>query len=246
MKRTDFSWNLPPELEARLSYDSWGPQRTITEADHLLIVLHQPPTPNQRDREHIIFLRTPDGTLLCNGQPNGAEMLAKLMEDYRAVYQSCEEQYEETNDAKSILTLMERLNPLNRASTNLLATMESAREVHKRDRTLIGARDEANEISRAFDLLVIDAKNALDYQAAKSAEDQAAQATEMADAQHKLNILAAFTFPVMALATLFGMNLPSGLEEAPPTLFWASLGCGAVIGFLIKAWVLGRKVKLPK
>ena len=39
---------------------------------------------------------------------------------------------------------------------------------------------------------------------AKSAEIQAAKAEEMATAQHKLNVLAAITFPVMAVATLFG------------------------------------------
>ncbi len=71
-------------------------------------------------------------------------------------------------------------------------------------------------------IILADAKLALDYRIAQSAEVQMAKATEMTAAQHKLNILAAATFPLMAVATFFGMNLVHGFESAPG-LFWVVL-----------------------
>jgi Mg2+ and Co2+ transporter CorA len=65
----------------------------------------------------------------------------------------------------------------------------------------------------------------------------AAKAEETAAAQHKLNVLAAMTFPVLALAAVFGMNLVYGFESPSPILFWFVLGCGVMVGLLAKDWV---------
>ncbi len=63
----------------------------------------------------------------------------------------------------------------------------------------------------------------------------------MADAQHKLNLLAAVTFPLMAVAALFGMNLLHGYENEPPVVFWSVLGIGVIIGIYTQKWVTRKK-----
>ena len=63
----------------------------------------------------------------------------------------------------------------------------------------------------------------------------------MATAQHKLNVLAAITFPVMAVATLFGMGLIHGLENRSPYLFWCIFALGFVMGIITKRWVSGKR-----
>jgi len=237
MNRKGLNWTLPPEIEARLGENSFGRQRSIFEADHLLIILHAPPATGGVERESVLFLRKPTGTLLCNGFEGGEHKLRKLIADYRACWEECDKEYDAAGSAEDLFKLLERLAPLNRASTNLATALQSARDFVKEDRLLIGMRDEAYDVSRAFDLLLMDAKLKLDYRIAKNAEAQAAKADEMANAQHKLNILAAITFPLMALATLLGMNLHHGLEEKSPAIFFIVLAIGVAIGMVLKGWV---------
>ena len=238
MARLKYSWSLPPEIEVRLGETSYGPQRSIYEAEHLLIILHEPPQESERERKAILFLRRPDGSFHCNGHPHGESKLRGLLERYRTLLSECEQLYESAMTASDLFKLLEQLAPLNRSSTNLASALQAAREYARQDKFLISMRDESNEVSRSFDLLTADAKMALDYRIAKNAEEQAERTEQMAEAQHKLNVLAAFTFPVMALATLMGMNLTHGLENRSPVLFWSALGVGVVIGFIVKGWVM--------
>lgn len=237
MKRKVFNWTLPAEIEARLGDNTFGRQRSIYEADHLLIILHAPPGAGEMEREFVLFFRKPDGALLCNGFEGGEHKLRKLIADYRERWDACDKEYDTATTAEDLFRLLEKLAPLNRASTNLANALQSARDYVKQDKFLISMRDDAYEMSRAFDLLLVDAKLKLDYRIAKNAEAQASKADEMARAQHKLNILAAITFPLMALAALLGMNLRHGLEDKSPVLFFIVLIIGVVIGLVLKRWV---------
>ncbi len=237
MKRKQLNWTLPPEIEARLGEGTYGRQRAIFEAGHLLLVLHAPPAPGTLDRETALFLRRPDGQLLCNGFEGGEHKLRKLLADYRTRWEECDKEYDNANSAEDLFKLLEKLAPLNRASTNVANALQAARDCVKQDKFFIGMRDESYEVSRAFDLLVADAKLKLDYRIAKNAEAEAAKSAEIARAQHKLNILAAITFPIMALATVLGMNLTHGLEEKSPAFFVVVLVTGIAIGLFVKRWV---------
>lgn len=238
MARLNHSWKLPRSIENRLGETSYGPQRAIHEEDHLLVILHEPPAPDELERNPALFLRTPDGQWSCNGYAHGESKLRSLLERYRTQWAECEGMYETAKTASELFKLLERLAPLNRSSTNLANALQSARESAKQDKFLISMRDESNEVSRSFDLLTADAKLALEYRIAKNAEEQAVRTEQMAEAQHKLNVLAAFTFPVMALATMFGMNITHGLEARSPELFWGALAGGIGVGFLVKSWVM--------
>ena len=136
-----------------------------------------------------------------------------------------------------LFNVLDDLAPLTRSAANLSQALQSARELAKGDKLLIAMRDEGYEVSRSFELLFHDAKLALDYRIARSAEAQMAKATEMAVAQHKLNVLAAITFPLMAIATILGMNVVHGLENRSPGVFWAVLLAGIGVGMMAVYWV---------
>jgi len=237
MKRKPLNWTLPPEIEARLGESTYGRQRVIAEANHLLIILHNPPVTDTLDRVPALFLRKPDGTLLANGLDGGALKLRKLLSDYRTRWEECDKAYDTAETAEQLLRLLEALAPLNRSSTNLARALQAARDAAKNDKFLISMRDESEEISRAFDLLTSDAKLKLDYRIAKNSEAQAAQAQAMISAQHRLNVLAAITFPIMAVATVLGMNLRHGFENQSPIFFLLVLVMGVMIGLFVKRWV---------
>jgi len=246
MKRKQFQWQLPEEIENRLGDTSYGRQRAIFEKDHLLIILHAPPAPDDMTREAHVFLRTPEGNYLGNGRENGDVKLRRLLASYQEQYSQYDDACEAATTADDHFQLLEGLLPLNRASTNLHNALQAARDHIEGDTVLIAMRDEAYEVSRNFDLLVSDAKLAFDYHMARNSEIQAAETAEATDAQHKLNILAAITFPLMALAAIFGMNLTHGFEEETPALFWAVFAFGFVIGLLTKAWVTKNRASAAK
>jgi len=73
---------------------------------------------------------------------------------------------------------------------------------------------------------------------AQRAEEQAQNGKRMAGAAHRLNLLAAFFFPIAALTALFGVNLKHGLEDASaPLPFLAVLGAGLILGGLLTLFV---------
>jgi len=237
MKRQQYTWQLPEAIEVRLGDASYGRQRAMFEEGHLLIILHAPPGPDDATREPRVFLRTPEGQYLCNGQENGEPKLRLLLSAYEELYDKCDDACDAATTPGEHAELLETVMPLNRSSTNLCNALQAAREYVKGDRLLIAMRDAAYELSRNFELLTSDAKLALDYHIARNAEIQAARSAEATEAQHKLNILAALTFPLMALATLFGMNLTHGVEDQTPAVFWLVFGLGLITGLLTKGWV---------
>lgn len=239
MRRKAFSWQLPREIDVRLGESTWGRQRAIYEADHLLIVLHSPPELETHERAPEVFLRNPDGSFSHNGMPGGEIKLKKLLGRYRELLDQYDDDHDAAASTADLFRILEHAGPLNRATSHLADALQAAREYVKSDAFLIAMRDEAYEVSRGFELLLQDVKLEVDYRMARSAEEHAVNAERMAAAQHKLNVLAAVTFPLMAVATLFGMNLIHGLEGTP-ALFWlVSLAAGGLGGITV-LWVTNR------
>ncbi|MEB3358033.1 MAG: hypothetical protein VKK04_15000 [Synechococcales bacterium] len=54
------SWNLPDQIRNRFGQKSSGKQRAMLAEGHLLLVLHQVPSPGDRTRTGIFYWRKPD------------------------------------------------------------------------------------------------------------------------------------------------------------------------------------------
>ena len=75
----------------------------------------------------------------------------------------------------------------------------------------------------------------------------AKQAESQALASHRLNVIAAIFFPILAFAAIFGMNLDHGFENKDPWVFWIFVGIGIVIGMVMKSVVFSRdRVRVEK
>lgn len=236
MPRPQYKWTLPAAITARLGSESWGAQRAIVEAGHLLLILHMPPKADSNERDHEVFYRQPDGHWLHEGREHGEHALRKFLDDYRTLLDELETRFEKVADIDGLFAVIDRLIPLARSAGNMKAALQSARESLGNDAFLIDMRDRSVEIARGFELLLADARQALEFRVARSAEEQTRAAEIGNRAQLKLNILASVTFPLMAVTAVFGMNLHSGLENSL-VAFWLVFLGGLGLGLVVKGWV---------
>ncbi len=234
-------WNLPESIRVRLG-DKSGRQRAMLEDGHLLLILHKMPEGGKPEREGVFFWRQPDGAWESTGRGGGLGMLRKHVADYGRKVDQLEDAYHEAKSAADYFHLLEVLGPLSRAAKNLRDALQAAREGVPEDRDIIDLRDSALDVARAVELVHMDAKNALEFEIAKQAEEQARAGQEMARIGHKLNVLAAIFLPLTAITSVFGMtSLRSGLEEAPPWLFWMIFASGLLLGFIIRSQLAAKK-----
>lgn len=245
MSRRSYDWKLPQAIEQRLGRDSYGPQRAMHEEEHLLLILHEPPVKGGNAREHAIFLRRPDGKWLYHGVDNGQHALGQLLERYEKQFLELERLVDKAKTADQLFQVLDRVVPLARAASNLKDALQSAREMVKLDQLLIDLRDRAVDLARGMELLVSDSRLALDFRLARNAEEQVQFALATSKAQQKLNVLAAWTFPLMTLAAVFGMNLRGGFEDMPIFAFWLIFAAGIVLGMFAKAWVMRQPAEAP-
>ena len=116
-------------------------------------------------------------------------------------------QEEEARTADAYFGVLEQLTPIHRAVQNLYQVLQEARNMCPDYRDIIDVRDRAYVIERTADLLFSGTKNSLDFIVAKRAEEQVHASHRMAAAAHRLNILAAFFFPIITLTTIFGVDV---------------------------------------
>lgn len=236
------NWNLPEAIRTRLGQSTYGRQRALVEEGHVLLVLHKPPGPDDSKREGVLFWRNPAGEWQCNRGGPGPGGLKRHVQSYAEIEGKLVRDYEAASDSKSLFDLLEVLTPLARAARNLHQALQAARESIGDDSFIIEMRDSAYEIDRNLELLAEDVRNAIQYRAAREAEEQSVLGKQALQASHRLNILAALFFPLTAIASLFGMNLAHGLSERSPAMFWLVFAVGTGLGFAMKSWVLARSV----
>lgn len=237
MARSQYKWNLPAEITARLGNESWGAQRAIVEGGHLLLILHAPPKADGNEREHEIYYRAANGKWQYKGLDHGERALTSFLDGYNSLLDDLETRFEKATTIEALFAVIDRLIPLARSSANMKAALQAAREAIGNDAFLIDMRDRGVDIARGFELLLADARQSLDFRVARSAEEQTRAAEAGNRAQHKLNILAAIAFPLMSVSAVFGMNLYSGLEKQSPLIFWLVFLGGLWLGFVVKGWV---------
>lgn len=230
-------WEVPQVFRDRLGAKP-GRQRAMFHDGHLLLVLHEPPKPEEYEREGRFFWRQPDGTWSSNGLGSGANALKRHLDEYAEVaeqYQKLEDQAVTANDYFHVI---EGLTPLHRAAGNMHSVLQEARKLVPEDRNIINLRDQSYQVERTAELQYQTAKNGLDFAIAKRAEEQARSSAYMATAAHRLNLLAAFFFPLATLTAIFGMNFRSGLEgRFAPWSFAGVLCLGLLSGVILTRFV---------
>ncbi|HUG93713.1 MAG TPA: hypothetical protein VML55_22980 [Planctomycetaceae bacterium] len=234
-------WEIPQVIRARLG-DQVGRQRAMFHDGHLLLVLHAPPGPDELERRGRLFWREPNGTWHSTEQGAGKAALARHIDEYAELLEALERRWREAKTADEYFAVLNAAAPLHRAARNLHHTLQQARESVPADRDLINFRDRAYAVERTAELLCSDTKNALDFAVARRAEEQARSSYRMAVSAHRLNLLAAFFFPIATLSAIFGMELRNGLEtlDRPdlPLPFLAVLGLGLLGGLVLTSFVM--------
>lgn len=241
------TWQLPPEIATRLSPTSYGKQRAIVEGKHVLLVLHRPPKPND-EREGILFWRNAKGEWTSSRPSAGG--IRHHIQAFTDREVELSNEFEKAGNLHDLFALLDILTPLTRAGRNMYVALQNARDGVPEDGFLIEMRDQAYEVDRNLELLLEDVRNAIQYRMVRDNEEQAIFSREAAVASHRLTILAALTFPLTAIGSIFGMNISSGLEGMGLKAWIALMLVGVAAGFGTVLWVLaphkvdpGRKAK---
>ena len=228
------AWQVPARIRQRVGVQA-GRQRAIVEEGHLLLIVHELPKDDEVVRPAKLFWRAPDGTWRASGagQSSGLPVLKRHLETVQQALVQLDERVDAGKTAHDFFHVLNAATPLQRSARNLAKALQEARDGVD-DRDIIALRDSAGDLERAAELLVSDARNALEYTVAKNAEAQAANGQRAVDAQHRLNLLAALFFPVTAIGSILGMNLRTGMEGAHPAVFWVVLVAAFASGFAIR------------
>lgn len=231
-------WNVPEIFRKRLGKTP-GRQRAMQADGHLLLVLHEPPGPEDETRTGRFFWRDPEGNWKSNAFGGGPAALPKHLDEYQQRIDELEKLDDAANSAQEYFNVVYQLDPVQRASRNMHAAIQKAREMIPDAREIINFRDRAYQLERSAELLHRDARNGMEMQVARRAEEQAASSFQMAVSAHRLNILAAFFFPIITLCTIFSTNVKHGLEELdPPWPLIGILAAGFVLGFILKGLIV--------
>lgn len=229
------TWDLPGAIRKRLG-ESVGKQRLMQEEGHLLLLLHQVPTAeDDAIRNPMVAWRNLAGEWKSAPVGGGLTGLETHVATYRTAILQLDEEVESAKTARQYFDVMRRMYPLQRSTRSLLQVLQATREALSDDSRIINLRDEAAELERGIELVVVDAKSGMEFSLAEAASQQALAADAANHEARRLNRLAAFFFPLATLVAVFGMNPPDSVWRNPG--FWAVLGAGVLLGFFVHALV---------
>ena len=240
-KCSDFPY-LPPgfdpeeEILDQLS-NRPGNQRCVVGRDELLLVVHEVPK-GVPEREPLIFWRRMDETWLDHTGGKGLRRLGDLLERYVKLIDEKEDIINEADTAQEIFDLARIAAPLGRSSRNLALALDQTLLHDEDNRELRSYRDRAKEIERAAEQLSHDAKLTLEFWRAERGEEQQETAEKLNKIAFRLNLLAGFFLPLVALGGLFGMNVD--LPDFVDGWFWLIFCGGLVMGGTL-VWLVGHK-----
>lgn len=220
------------ELREQLSSRP-GHQRCVEGRGELLLIVHDVPKSGIPEREALYFWKDYEGRWAQASGP-GLSGLGELLDRYAKAIDGHEEVIDEADTASEIFAILRHAGPLTRSSRNLVNALEQVLAVDPEDREIRAFRDRAREIERAADLLNSDARVTLQFWQAERSEQQARSAARLGKIAYRLNLLAGFFLPLVALGGLFGMNV-----ERWGGMFWGVFFFGIMIGGLL-LWAVGR------
>ena len=226
------SWNVSPTIRQRVGEEA-GRQRLITEDGEILVLLHSVPSAKDKGRrEAAQFWCDGMGNWKSSPHSGGRSELRTLVESYQKRMGELDSSLELAEDATVIHAVIDEATPVARAGRHLAQVICELRIALRDDLEILSIRDQAVNMERSGDLLLQDAKSSLDFSIAKNAAAQAKDAQKSAQEAQKLNRLAAFFFPLMTIAAVFGMNRPSEI-----------FANGGIVGIVILGLILGLIVR---
>jgi|AntRauTorckE6833_2_1112554.scaffolds.fasta_scaffold04011_4 Mg2+ and Co2+ transporter CorA len=228
-------YEIEPELREQLSGRP-GHQRCVVGTSELLLVLHEVPQAGIPEREGIFFWRRHDGRWLQPGGP-GVDELNSLLDRYTNAIDENEALLESTESTEQVFGILRHAGPLHRSMRNFVQALEQALVQEPDDKEIRAFRDRARELERASEFLQNDARETLIYWQAEASEEHAKSADQLGKILFKLNLITGFFLPLVALGSLFGMNvdLPGFVQG----LFWLIFLGGLIIGGLL-LWYVSR------
>jgi Mg2+ and Co2+ transporter CorA len=229
-------FEIEPELREQFS-NRPGHQRCVEGRDELLLVVHEVPQAGIPEREAVFFWKRHDGRWTQPGGP-GLNELGELLDRYALAIDGHEGGLDKVDSAAEIFGVLRHAGPLARSTRNLVLAMEQALAADREDREIRAYRDRARELERAADLLNADARVTLEFWQAERAEEQSRASERLSRIAFRMNLLAGFFLPLMALSGLFGMNvrIPAFVEP----WFWGIFGGGIATGAVL-LWLVGRQ-----
>lgn len=230
------TWAMPDVFRRRMGEDV-GRQRLMKEEGQFLAILHQTPKAEDKGRrEGALFWIDGEGNWKSAPASGGRSALRAHVDAYAARARELDGLLDKTNSAEEVHEVIDQAAPLQRASRNMLEVLQDLRDALPDDEKMLAIRDLAVGLERSMDLLVQDAKSSLDFLIAKSAAEQAKAAASATEEARKLNRLAAFFFPLLTLAAIFGINRPSEVLTYDWLFVFCAVGLaiGAVVWSLVK------------
>ena len=227
-------WIIPESLKQRFGNKGIGKQRAMAADGHLLLILHK--LDENLEREAVIFWRNPKGEWQDSQRGRGIFKLRSLIDTFINKEEELSRTYDKATKPEDYFDLLEILVPMVRVAKNMATTLQQARELAGGPE-IIDLRDLTQELSQDLEILYEDSKNALEYQVAKRAEEQARYALRTSKSTDKLNILLAVFLPITALSGIFGMNMRNGFEEMPIFTFWMMMIISLMLGIGVKTWI---------
>ena len=233
------NWKLPDALRVRLGR-SVGSQRVMQHEGHLLLISHAVPLPDDDDRKGILFWRDDTGEWRAsNGDPgNGA--IEILLDKYEKRIREFELDETSAKNADDYLRVLEGLAPIARSAKHLSKNLQDARKALPDATELIDLRDRAYDQARTAELNYQYTRDEMDVAVVRRAEAQAATSDRMAATAHRLNVMAAFFFPLATLSSIFGTTLTDNWSWSDsPLPFALMLGVGLLFGIFLTL-LIGR------
>ena len=220
------TWQLPESIRRRLG-SKVGMQRVIYEEENLVIVAHDVPAPTERVRRGILIWRKPDGTWSSSNGELGNIAIEKLLQKYDQAITKFESAEARANKADAYLKIVEALAPVSRSLQNFSNVMKEARKQVPDATELIDLRDRAYELARSAQLNYQMTRDEMDVAMIVRGEEHSRIADRMAQASHRLNMMAAFFLPLATISGVFGTTLTdnwSWSSSVVPFLLMITLG----------------------
>lgn len=229
-------FQIEPELREQLSGRP-GHQRCVEGSGELLLVVHEVPKPGIPERQALFFWKRHDGTWM-QSSGKGLDGLNALLDRYEKAIDIHEEGVDEADTAAEIFGILRHSGPLARSTRNMVQALAQVLVIDPDDHEIRHYHDRARENERAADLLNTDARVALEFWRAERAEEQALAGARLNRIAFRLNLLAGFFLPLVALGGIFGMNV--NLPKGAATMFWGIVILGMAMGASL-LWLVGHQ-----